>query len=193
MDEPHFGFMLQPGMGNRLPHGATWAGDTGCFLHPDSFDLDQYLRWLNRKGPRADCLFVTAPDVCGDAVRTLERSLPVLPRLRAEGWRPALVAQNGLRANMVPWEEIDTLFIGGTIEWKEGKEAAVLIREAIQRAKGAHVGRVNTPERMSYAARAGATSVDGTRMAFGFDKNWPLIREWMRCINGQQSFSFLAE
>lgn len=179
---------MTPFGGGRPPAGAIWAADTGCFRQPESFHLDKYLRWLERRGPRESCLFVTAPDVLADADETLIRSRPVLSRLREEGWNPALVAQDGLTIETTPWDEIAALFIGGSLEWKESRIAAELVQEANRRGVHAHIGRVNTPERLLFAQRAGADSVDGTRLAFGFDANWQDLREWVRCINGQLSF-----
>lgn len=195
LEEPGFGFLLTPRMGNRFIKGAIWAADTGCFSQPQDFHLAKYLRWLDSKccGPRADCLFVNAPDVLEDHAATLERALPVLPQLRAAGWKASFVAQNGATIDNVPWDELDGIFIGGDSEWKESRAAASLIHEGRRRGKHTHVGRVNAPERLMYAARAGAHSVDGTRIAFGFNENWPLLREWVRCLRGQQSFSFLAD
>ncbi len=190
--EPHFGFLLAPKCA-RLPEGALWGADTGCFLHPERFDLDKYLRWLDRRGPRASCLFANAPDIVADMPETLRRAAPVLPVLRREGYKASLVAQNGLTVATTPWVDIDALFIGGTIEWKESTVAAELIQHAKRLGKWTHIGRVNTPERIIFAVRAGADSVDGTRLARGFNANWPMLREWIRCINGQQSFSYLAE
>ena len=191
--EPNFGFLLTPYIGNRLPEGATWAADTGCFRHPDAFNLEKYLRWLDRKGPRESCLFATAADVPYDMDATFERAEPVLRKLRAEGYRATLVAQNGLTVETTPWQDIDGVFIGGDPEWKESGAAARLIQAAKVRGKWAHYGMVNTPDRLVLAARAGADSVDGTKLAHGFDANWPELREWVRCINAQESFSYLAE
>lgn len=188
MDEPDFGFLLTPLIGNRLPEGAIWAADNGCFRHPELFNLDKFLRWLDRKGPRASCLFVNAPDVLADHEATLRRSEHALFQLAYEGWLPSFVAQDGATIDNTPWEWFDALFIGGTLQWKESYAASALIIEGKRRRKHVHVGRVNTPERMRYAARAGADSVDGTRLAFGFNANWPFLRDSLRCINNQQSF-----
>ena len=192
MLEPDFGFLLTPHIGNRLPEGATWAADTGCFRHPESFNLDAYLRWMDRKGPRASSLFANAPDVVGDHERTIDASEHALIWLLREGWKPSFVAQNGATLGNMPWEWFDALFIGGSIAWKESYEASALMIEAKRRGKHVHVGRVNTPERMRYAASAGADSVDGTRLAFGFNANWPFLRDSLRCINNQLSFSLAA-
>jgi hypothetical protein len=183
---------LQPQIGNRLPEGATWAGDNGCFKNPDQFNLDRFLRWLDRRGPRQHCLFAVAPDVVSNPLSTLARSLPVLPKLRAEGWRGAFVAQDGVTPEEIPWNELDTLFIGGSTNWKISSSVPPLIQEARRRHKSTHMGRVNTRERLLLAAQLGIDSVDGTLLAFGFNANWPKLRGWMACLNAQQSFSFRA-
>jgi hypothetical protein len=96
--EPYFGFLVTPAIGNRLPFGAAWAADTGCFRHPESFDGDKYLRWLEKKlyqTGRAP-MFVNAPDRVGNAEATMRVALPFLEILRREGYRTGFVAQNGL-------------------------------------------------------------------------------------------------
>ena len=93
---PDIGYMLTPMMGNKADlDGTLWAADTGCFSAPEKYDQEEYLRWLRARATYARrCLFATAPDVVGDAVATMEKSLPLLPLLQAEGFRAALVAQD---------------------------------------------------------------------------------------------------
>jgi hypothetical protein len=112
------------------------------------------------------CLFATAPDVVADAAATLELSAPMLPRIAKLGYRPALVAQDGLEDLAVPWAEFDALFIGGTTAWKVGDAAAALAIEAKRRGKWVHMGRVNSLRRMRYAESIGCDSADGTLLRF---------------------------
>lgn len=178
MSRGELGAILTPAQGNRLPDGAVWAADNGCFGKGYPGDAE-WLAWLERLSPDADrCLFAVAPDVVADAEATLARSVPWLPAIRALGYKAALVAQDGLEHLDVPWQEFDVLFIGGSTEWKLSPAAAALAAEARRRGKGVHMGRVNSRRRWSYAEHIGCDSVDGTYLVFGPDTNLPRLRSW---------------
>lgn len=181
----HFGLMLTPHMQNRVAlHQVVWGADTGCFAHPERFTMDGYLAWLAKyERCRATNLFATAPDLLGNAKGTLEQALPVLPELRRHGWNAALVAQDGLEHEDVPWDEFDVLFIGGTTDWKLSSAAADLAREAGSRRKWVHMGRVNSLRRMAYASELGCQSVDGTLIAYGPSIHVPKMSEWLVTVN----------
>ena len=72
------------------------------------------------------------------------------------------------------------LFIGGTTEWKLGRHARALVREAKQRGKHVHMGRVNSAKRYRYAEAIGCDSADGTFLTFGPDANLPRLLAWQR-------------
>jgi hypothetical protein len=185
---PGMGVMVTMMMGNAP--NRIWAADTGCYAQPAAYSDARYLSWLakHRDTPHR-CLFATAPDVMGDAATTLGTSLPMLPRIRDAGYLAALVGQDGMTPGMVPWDAIDTLFIGGTTAWKLGEAAAVLIRAAKARGKWVHVGRVNSEKRVRHFLRMGrgmVDSVDGTYVAFGPDINGPKAAKWMRMAQMQQ-------
>jgi hypothetical protein len=172
------GFIDTPAQRNTRPDGLTWCADNGCFGRGYPGDA-AWLEWLERNAHAADtCLFATAPDVVGDAEATLARSLPLLPLIRALGYRAALVAQDGLENLGVPWDEFDVLFIGGSTEWKLGRHARTLAREAKLRGKWVHMGRVNSGQRWRYAEHIGCDSADGTYLVFGPDVNLPKLLAW---------------
>lgn len=166
--------MVTPRMGQRPPANQSWAADNGRFSSPQDYTDAGYLAWLARM-PAASCLFATAPDVVGNAAATLAMSAPMLARIRAAGYPVALVAQDGLEALPVPWDEFDVLFIGGTTEWKLSEAAAGLAREAKRRGKWVHMGRVNSLRRMRYAEAIGCDSADGTVLKH--DPQRP-VHEW---------------
>lgn len=174
-----FGFMMTQHMGNRKPEGSLWFGDNGLFSSKGerAFDLTKWITWL-AKGDRSTCLGISAPDKVGDAKTTLERSLPVLPMIREMGYKAALVAQDGLEDLTIPWDAFDTLFIGGSTEWKLGPEAAAISREAKRRGKWVHMGRVNSYKRFKYAASIGCDSVDGTFLCFAPTINLARLVTW---------------
>lgn len=177
MREGRIGFIDTPAQGNTRPDGVTWCADNGCFGKGYPGD-DKWIAWLAGQDP-AGCLFAVAPDVVGDAAATLERSLPWLPWIRFLGFPAAFVAQDGLSLRDAPWDDFDTLFIGGTTEWKLGPEAAKLVGVAKALDKRVHMGRVNSKRRVDYAYSLGCDSVDGTYLTFGPDKNLPKLLRWM--------------
>lgn len=159
-----FGTLAVPGAGNAIPEAGKWAADNGAY---SGFDEAAFLAMLQRhRWAKERCIWVAAPDVVADAAATLRLFDIWEPRIREMGYPVALVAQNGLTANRVPWDRIDAIFIGGTTEWKLGPDAALIIRRANWLGKWAHMGRVNSKKRISQAAVTGCDSVDGS----GFSK-----------------------
>lgn len=179
MQAGHLGYIDTPAQGNKRPAGVAWCADNGAFS--DKFDEGKWWRFLTANAyAAADCLFAVAPDVVGDAVATLERSLPWLPKIRALGYPAALVAQDGLEDLEIPWDEFDCLFIGGTTEWKLSHHARTIAAEAKRRGLWVHMGRVNSERRWKYAAAIGCDSADGTYLVFGPDTNLPKLLAWTR-------------
>lgn len=143
----------------RLP----WAADNDCF----NGGLDERLWgamlrvWAGRPG----CLWATVPDVVGDADATLRSFEIYEPWVREASLPAALVTQDGMRPDDVPWPRIAALFIGGTDDHKLGQEARTLIRAAKALGKWVHMGRVNTRGRTRYACALGVDSIDGTSVS----------------------------
>lgn len=178
--------MLQPGMGNLPPVGQPWAADNGRFSSPATYSDAAYLAWLAKRPHRERCLFATAPDVVGDATATLALSAPMFARIRAAGYRAALVAQDGLEALPVPWDDFDALFIGGTTRWKLSEAAHELAAEAKRRGKWLHMGRVNSLRRVRIAKAMGCDSVDGTYLRFrhALGTGEAEVRGWLDDLDG---------
>jgi hypothetical protein len=162
-----------------------WAADCGLkvAISTDPAEVDRYLRWLDGLD-RDGCLFAVTPDVLGDAEACWRRSAPLLPRIRALGYRAAFVAQDGFDPERVDWGAFDCLFIGGTpsstratptnerkrlanLEWKRSERGGyAAIGEGKHRGKWVHVGRVNGGPFLRNLAAAGADSADGTNLTF---------------------------
>jgi hypothetical protein len=176
--------IITPKQGNRLPAGAAWCADNGCFGKGYPGD-EAWIAWLAGFTPeeRARCVFAVAPDVVGDAAATMDRSAPWPPRIRALGYPAAYVAQNGLEDLAVPWDDFDVLFIGGDTAWKLGPHARRLAAEAKRRGKGVHMGRVNSERRLRYAQAICCDTADGTFLVFGPDRNLPRLKTWLRGIS----------
>ena len=181
LDEKRIGLMNTPKNGYAIRPGWIWAADNGCFGKGYPGD-EAWISWLKGFTPdqREGCLFVTAPDVVGDSKESLARSLPFLPTIRDLGYPVALVTQDGMRPDEVPWPEIDWLFIGGTDRHKLGGEAKALIAVAKDHGKMVHVGRVNSQKRFLAFAALGTDTVDGTFLAFAPKENLPKLLSWIR-------------
>jgi hypothetical protein len=165
ISDPRLGRLLRPGNGN-LPDRLPWAVDNGAFT---GFDAAAFLGALARFKGAPGCLWVAAPDVVADAAGTLEQFREWEPRLHADGWPVAFVAQDGLTDP--PWDSFECLFIGGTTWFKLHWRTRLLIVEAKRRGKLVHMGRVNTVRRLRYAHESGCDSVDGTQFS-RFPDRW---------------------
>lgn len=141
--------------------GGSFAIDNGAFSR---FDLAGFRSLLQREDEnKKACLFVTIPDVVGNARRTLE----VWKRRHkfAPHWPLALVAQDGQEDLEIPWDEMDAIFIGGRDPWKDSQASLDIVKTAKTLGVHVHVGRVNTSKRFRLFADAGADTCDGSGVA----------------------------
>lgn len=183
---PLLGCMRTPENNRGIPAGMPWAADCGLKVatSTDPSEIDRYLAWLDGLD-RTDHLFAVTPDVLGDADACWRRSAPLLPRIRALGYKAAFVAQDGFDPDGVDWDAFDVLFIGGTplcgpktlptnerrrrmaLEWKRSETGGyAAIREGKRRGTWVHVGRVNGGPFLRNLAIAGADSADGTNLTW---------------------------
>jgi hypothetical protein len=117
--------------------------------------------------------------VVGDWDATWRVAEPVLPILRQKGWLAALVAQDGLTLDQVPWGAFDVLFIGGSDRFKLAESTYEMVEEASLRNAWIHCGRANSYRRIKAMAHAGVNSADGTFLKYGPDTNLPRLLRWL--------------
>lgn len=193
------GLLIQPGNSYHRQIGEfpSWAADNGAYRRgakADEFDFGAWWDWLTTLAAsltieeRATCLFVAVPDaidvtpdgrsVMGDADETLRRFMEWAPRVRMLGLPVALVGQPGSEDQLLPWDLIDYVFLGGHNEWKLGDGAAKLVGHAHAHGKPVHMGRVNSRKRFRYARELGCDTADGTFLAFGPNVNLPKLLTW---------------
>lgn len=157
----------------RLP-GISWALDNGCF---STFDRPRWERMLD-EADRDRPLFVTMPDIVGDAQRTAElfeffyRRTQELPR--------ALVLQDGIERVRIPWADITAVFIGGSDAFKVAPAAIAAARAAKMLGKWVHVGRVNTAARVHNWLGL-ADSIDGS----GISRYDHMLEDVLATIRGE--------
>ena len=128
------------------------------------FNADRYMSLIKRIS--VPILWITVPDVVGDAKRTNElweiwKPLLDVP-FQCEKLPLAYVGQDGSEDLIIPWDEFECLFIGGTTEWKLSRSVLSIINEAKVNGKIVHMGRVNSEKRLRHAYMSGCDSVDGS-------------------------------
>jgi hypothetical protein len=164
----HYGQIFTPSSWGRQVYLRYWAADNEAFtktVMPETF-----FSFLDRMLPhQQSCLFVTVPDVVGNAVATLESFRWWAWRIKARGWPIAFVAQDG-QENLPFPPEFDVLFIGGSTKWKMSGMADGCIRRAKAAGKWVHVGRVNSQRRIRHFQLMGVDSVDGTTFTYAPDR-----------------------
>ena len=171
------GQMMTPNAGNRVVDNVTWAADNGSFSSVTEFDPYAWVTWLESKDPDR-CVFAAVPDVVGSHEATRERWDRYVGHVTSLGYPPAFVVQDGCAPDEIP-ADCESVFIGGSTDWKLGAEAAACAAWALRNGKWLHMGRVNSRKRVRYARELGCHSVDGTYLAFGPDKNLPKLLSWM--------------
>ncbi len=173
LNDPLFGALFVPEGGNNPPTlPAVCAIDNGAY---SAFHADKYVTLLARFRHRRGFRFAVAPDVVGNAAKTLAHFETWEPVVRAFGYPVALAAT----VNTTPWDRLGALFIGGTTRWKLGPVARELVAYAKARGLWVHMGRVNEQRRLEYADLIGCDSVDGSRRRWG--KVWlPVDQQWDR-------------
>jgi len=136
--------------------GQVYGLDNGCF---SKFEKKTWLRLVEDAKKHEYPKFVCAPDIVGDARRTLElfdqfydviKPLPV-----------ALVLQDGIGNFAIDWDRVDAVFVGGSDAFKISSEAINACKVARMLGKWVHVGRVNTAQRISNWIGL-ADSIDGS-------------------------------
>lgn len=144
-----------PLTGYRRAEGIPYALDNGCFKE---FNATAWARLLDEAESDRP-IFVTLPDVVGDAARTLE--LFEYFKLRTNELPRALVLQDGIEHVRIPWEDLDAIFIGGTDAFKFSPAAIAAAKTAKMLDRWVHVGRVNTAARVRNWLGL-ADSIDGS-------------------------------
>lgn len=175
----NLGRLVSPRSGNLIRPGERWAADNDAFL---AWDEARFVRMLGRLEGQPGCLFVTTPDVVGDARATRDRFEDWRYEIVGRGLPIALVGQDGAEDLDLPWDAFDAWFIGGSTAWKLSAAAEDLTREAQRRGKWTHMGRVNSRSRLRHAMEIGCDSVDGTGWSRFPDKYLERGLRWMRKI-----------
>lgn len=154
-------------------HRMPWAADNDAF---GDFDAAAYRAMLARIAGEGGCLWVSVPDMVGNACGTLHLWHQWACEVEEVAQQPlALVGQDGMEDREIPWGEFDALFLGGSTEWKLSRHAASLAHEAVVRGKHVHMGRCNSARRYRKAQAMGCETVDGTNVCLFPDRWLPVM------------------
>lgn len=164
----------------RAP-GIAYGLDNGCF---ERFERAVWERMLDEAETDRP-IFVTMPDIVGDAARTIE--LFDVFKLRTNGLPRALVLQDGIERVRIPWDDLDAVFVGGTDHFKYSREAVNAAKTARMLGKWIHVGRVNTAGRVRNWIGL-ADSLDGS----GISRYDHMLIDVMDQIRGEHPQQSLA-
>lgn len=144
--------------------GRLWAADNGaCYAR--GFNAARFLMMVARiaAANKKNFLWLTVPDVVGDAAETYRLWQYWSPILRAQAIPLAFVAQNRLQPEYFPpWDTIDALFIGGTPSWQFGNDVGRLVAAAKGEGKWVHMGGASGLQRIRIARTMGCDSVDSS-------------------------------
>jgi hypothetical protein len=142
--------------------------DNGCF---SNFDEAAFMRMAQIAIYDNDCKWFAMPDVVGSHTDTIHNFNVYVKKLSKHfipkpdfSKKAAFVIQDGCNWRSIPWHQIKAVFLGGTTKFKMSRTAWVILEEAKKKGKWVHVGRVNTPPRITYFHGI-ADSIDGTGMA----------------------------
>jgi hypothetical protein len=134
--------------------------DNGCFV--GKFNKQRFDKICNMHKADERLKFVTMPDVVGDARRTLELFDHFSHKYT--GLPKSLVIQDGIEHLPIPWDKIESVFIGGTNAFKDGAASMAVAKAAKILGKWVHVGRVNSADRIRHWMKI-ADSCDGSGIA----------------------------
>ncbi len=156
--------------------------DNGAFT---LFKTRTFTRMAEAAVDDSRCLWIAIPDYpyCAYSTIGLFRHWKhVIKRKRA------FVLQNDIDryASLIPWDEIVAVFVGGDDDFKESAAAVELAKEARDRGKWVHVGRVNTVRRLDFWEPY-ADSIDGSGIARFDHMRDPVIKYLQITKNNTQT------
>lgn len=171
-------WQLRTPLTNYALSGKPYGLDNGCFT---SFNEKAWLRLVNEARENKP-IFVTLPDIVGDARRTVELFMNYLGK--TNGLPRALVLQDGIGNVCIEWRYVSAVFVGGSDDFKISRECMAACKAAKMLGKWVHVGRVNTVERLRNWIGL-ADSIDGSGISKYDHMLEPIINE-IKGVNDYQ-------
>lgn len=175
-----------------VPRRKPYALDNGAFgdwKNQKAFDartfqeaiaLSQYLGYWHEDGAPD---FIVVPDLVAGGLESLSFSLQWVPWLEDRGVPLYLVLQDGMQERDVEpaLSSFQGLFVGGTLPWKI-KTGEAWVRFAHQHHLPCHIGRVGTANRVAWASRIGADSIDSCLPLWSKEN----LQRFLEALEGRQ-------
>lgn len=179
LNRGHIGRYFNPNSGNIPTDDLPWAVENGAFK---SFDEARFFGLLDKcyDLQLSGCLFVVVPDKVGDAVETRRLFDQWAFQTSKYGYPLAFVLQDGVTHHMVPWEQIGTVFIGGSTQtFKRSALVRSIVGYAKALGKTVHWGRGNSRKVFQMARRLGCDSIDGSGFSKWSNIRIPMAQDWL--------------
>ena len=157
--------------------GKLYGLDNGCFSKFNSTTWRRLLQEAKEQDLVKQPKFVCAPDIVGDARRTIELFDMFYQEIKP--LKVCLVLQDGIGNFSIDWNRVDAVFVGGSDAFKISNEAINACKTAKMLGKWVHVGRVNTVERVRNWIGL-ADSIDGS----GISKYDHMLEAVLNVITG---------
>jgi len=180
------GVMINGDGFNERWRGLPVAIDNGAYsawVNGYGFDEYRFLRTLSLAiQRRVEIDFVATPDIVAGGLDSLEFSLMWEKRLK--GHPLYLVVQDGMdMSDIIPHLNLFRgIFVGGTMEWKIQTSEA-WVKFAHDNGVKCHIGRIGTLEKIKWAEKIGADSIDSTN--FARHGTFHVIQEWKERKQGE--------
>lgn len=174
--------------------GPCWALDNGVFaMHQRGKRFEEgtpeAAHWQLLVDALADAVddglapapeWAVLPDIVAGGSASLDLSLRWFDEYHSYPWPWALVVQNGMTPETLPWDvPFGVVFVGGTMEWKE-RTSRDWCRAAHEHGRLAHIGRVGDARLARWARRTcDADSIDSCKPLWTL----PRWRAWVEAID----------
>lgn len=167
MKEKGYG-MLVSGEYRTVKDAPYFAIDNGAFSAYKNgvpWDKKAFLKLIDRYFDQREIPdFIVVPDIVAGGLESLEFSAQWVHKIVVHaGTRKYLAVQDGMPVELVKRElnHFGGIFVGGSLEWKY-KTAGQWIKLAHKLGMPCHIGRVGTLDKIVWASRIGADSIDST-------------------------------
>jgi len=145
-----------------LDNGAYGAWRSGRKYDPKPFEASLKRFLEHERKPD----FAVIPDIVAGGIKSLEHSISWLDKLPKEG-QYYLAVQDGMTLDDlddISLKRIHGLFVGGTLKWKI-KTGELWVKYAHSKNIRCHIGRAGTFNRIIWASRINADSIDSMSWA----------------------------
>lgn len=136
----------------------------------------KFMRMISLLQPN-DIQWLVMPDAVGNAEKTTKYFHMLYPSLRR--FKLAYVLQDNVTPEMIPYDLITTVFVGGSTEFKMSAHTLDLCKDAKMKGKNVHVGRVGSIKRLKHFLCV-ADTIDGSGWSRFADYNLPKYIRFMK-------------